>query len=301
MTELITQLPQVPERMADAHKGDFGRVLIVGGSLGMSGAVVLSGKAALRGGAGLVYLAVPESIQSVVAAFEPAYLTEGLSADEQGRLSASALEYLLESAQDKHAIAVGPGIGQSDAIDQIISSLYRLSELPLVVDADGLNSLARQKTIYAQRIRAQHNDTNGQSILPILTPHPGEFARMLDCSIKDVQNNRQEYATEFAHRNRVVLLLKGNGSVITDGTRLAINNTGNSGMATGGTGDVLTGLISALVGQGFESFAAAQLGAFLHGLAGDLAAQALTPQAMTATDLVEYLPLAWKTFLRDHR
>ena len=292
MSERVTTLPAIAERKADSHKGDYGRVLIIGGSRGMSGAVALAGKAALRGGVGLVYLAVPDAIQATVAALEPAYLSLSMPTDAQGRLSANAIQDLEPHIADKQAIAIGPGMGQSDEIDQIMSWLHLKANLPLIVDADGLNSLGRQKALFGER-----TNISTTQLLPILTPHPGEFARLLNCSISEVQQDRQNQAVNFAQENHVVLVLKGSGTVITDGTRLAINATGNSGMATGGTGDVLTGLIAALLAQGLESFAAAQLGVYLHGLAGDLAADALTQQAMTATDLLDYLPTAWKFYL----
>ena len=279
----ITALPDPPARPAEAHKGTFGRVLIVAGSRGMSGAACLAGLGALRGGAGLVYLAVPEGILPIVASVEPSYLTIGLPEDDNGRLSAEAQSRLIEVIPGNSAIAIGPGWGQSPDLAELARRLYTTVELPLVVDADGLNSLANPP-------EALPNAPSPR----ILTPHPGEFARLLGTGISSVQNNREQMAAEFAEKNGVILVLKGQGTVITDGSRLAVNTTGNSGLATGGTGDVLTGLLAALLAQGMVPFEAAQLAVHLHGLAGDIAAERLSQPALIASDLPRYLPEAWK-------
>ncbi len=279
----ITALPNPPSRPAEAHKGTFGRALIVAGSRGMSGAASLAGLGALRGGAGLVYLAVPRGILSIVASVEPSYLTIGLPEDGRGRLSAAARGRLTKMIPSHSTIAVGPGWGQSKALVELACWLYTSVELPMVVDADGLTALAKVPAVLPDAPSPR-----------ILTPHPGEFARLSGADISGVQNNREERAAEFAEKNGVVLVLKGQGTVITDGSRLAINTTGNSGLATGGTGDVLTGLITALLAQGMVPFEAAQLAVHLHGLAGDIAAEQLSQPALIASDLPRYLPDAWK-------
>lgn len=284
----VTQLSEVPARRHDAHKGSFGRVLIVAGSRGMSGAACLSGLGALRGGAGLVYLAVPCGILPIVAAVEPSYLTHSLPEDEQGRLGETAVDQVLRSAADHDVIAIGPGCGQSAALISLVKALYANLEQPLVIDADGLNALAT--------LRENLPPAGGPRIL---TPHPGEFARLTGTDISHVQNHREALAAEFAATHSCIVLLKGAGTVITDGQRLAINQTGNEGMATGGSGDVLTGLIAAILAQGLPPFEAAQLAAHLHGLAGDLAAEELSSPGLIASDLPRFLGMAWREMIEE--
>ena len=277
----VNTLPALPQRNADSHKGTYGRVLVIAGSRGMSGAACLSGLGALRGGAGLVFVAIPCGITPIVAGMEPSYLTIPLPEDDEGRLDAAAAETLRDEITTPNVIAIGPGCGQSPAITEIVTWLYREVEKPLVVDADGLNALSTLDTLPAAA---------GPRIL---TPHPGEFARLTGTDIKSVQQTREERAAEFAAAHDCVVLLKGAGTVITDGRRIAVNSTGNSGMATGGSGDVLTGLIAALLAQGLPAFEAAQLAAHVHGLAGDLAAAELSERGLIASDLPAYLPAAW--------
>lgn len=288
--ERISDLPSLPERPATAHKGTFGRVLIIGGSRGMSGAAALSGLGALRGGAGLVYVAVPTSVLPIVASIEPSFLTVALAEDESGHISEDSHLHLASLIPDHSVVAIGPGLGQSEGLANLVRKLYSAVSLPMVVDADALNALARNKSIL---------DRAGGP--RILTPHPGEFARLIASDTATVQNNREELAADFARKHQVVLVLKGQGTVVTDGRRLAVNSTGNSGMATGGTGDVLTGLIASLVAQGMQAFDAAQLGVYLHGLAGDLAAAELTKPGLIASDLPRYLPFAWAKLYESGR
>lgn len=281
--QLINQLPMLPVRPSDAHKGTFGRVLIMAGSRGMSGAAALSGLGALRGGAGLVYLAVPREIQAIVGGIEPSYLTIGCPASIDGQFTEDALLRIEDDIAGCNAMACGPGFGQSEELQHIIGWLLVNVAKPMVVDADALNLLA------------EHLEWLDKSPAPrVLTPHPGEFARLLDSDTNSVQANRVGLAVEFAARHKVILVLKGSGTVITDGKQVAINPTGNSGMATGGTGDVLTGLITALLAQGLPAFEAARLGVYLHGLAGDLAAEELSQPGLIASDLPRYLGPAWR-------
>ncbi len=249
----------------------------------MSGAVSLAGLGALRGGAGLVYLACPRSVWSAVAAIEPSYLTVPLPEDAHGRLAVPAIPEILTACLNADAVAIGPGLGQSADLREVVSQVVRGVDVPCVIDADGLNLLVDRLEILASARSSR-----------VLTPHPGEFARLTGLSIHEVQANREGLAVQFANRHRVVLVLKGAGTVVTDGQRLFINRTGNPGLATGGTGDVLTGLITALIAQGAAPFDAACLGCHLHGLAGDIAAEELSPPGMIASDLPKYLPLAWK-------
>ena len=280
----VEKLPSVPTRSDDAHKGDCGRVLIVAGSRGMSGAACLAGTAALRGGAGLVTVGVPICVQNIVATYEPSYLTLGLTEDDHGRIRQSATQQLVQVLPQHTAVAIGPGLGQSAALLEIVADLYDTIPLPCVFDADALTLLAKRTYLLKRSPDAAPR---------ILTPHPGEFAKLTGQSIESIQQNREPLAVEFARSNHVILVLKGRNTVITDGTRLAINSTGNSGMATGGTGDVLTGLIAALLAQGMSAFEAAQWGAYLHGFAGDLAAEELSKPGMIASDLLRFLGRAW--------
>ena len=275
--ELITAPVPLPPRPADAHKGTFGHVLVVAGSRGMSGAAVLCGTAALRGGAGTVTIAVPEGIQPTVAAGQPCATTAGLPQTEAGTVAAHAWPSLSLHAKRATALAVGPGLGGGPAVAAFVGRLLQEVTVPIVIDADGLNAL--------------HHPID-PAAATVLTPHPGEFARLLGRSTAEVQADRQALAVEFALKQNVILVLKGSGTLVTDGRRLYVNRTGNPGMATGGSGDVLTGLIAALLARGLDPFAAAQLGVHLHGLAGDLARDDLGEDGLIATDLLKYLPNA---------
>ena len=290
--EMITDRPSLPTRPDDGHKGTFGKVLIVAGSVGMSGAAALAGLGALRGGAGLVFVATPKSVLQTVAGMEPSYLTVPLAESREGRICLEAESHLLKLAEGCDAVAVGPGIGRSDELRELVVTLFRTVAVPTVIDADGLNALAEASEFEA---------TEPSGILPgpcaasrVLTPHSGEFARLIGRDVATVEKQRKELAVRYAERNNIVLVLKGHRTVITDGQRVAENTTGNNGMATGGSGDVLTGLITALLGQGMAAFEAAYLGVHLHGLAGDLAAAELSKPGMIASDLPRFLPAAWK-------
>jgi ADP-dependent NAD(P)H-hydrate dehydratase len=277
-------LPVLPTRHAKSHKGDFGRALLVGGSRGMSGAISMSGLATLRSGAGLVTLAVPTSIQDVVAAFSPCYMMHQL-ADDDGFIALSASESLREFAANATAVALGPGLGRKNNLTALVSQLYREIEQPMVVDADALFALAE----YAKLL----NETAGPRVL---TPHPGEFQRLTGKLPTDAE--RVEAAAMLAQRDgkkQTIIVLKGHRTIVTDGQRFALNQTGNPGMATGGSGDVLTGVITALLCQGLSPFDAARLGAHVHGLAGDLAALDLGQVGLIATDIIDYLPQAFQT------
>jgi len=276
-------LPQLPLRPAEAHKGDFGLALVVGGSRGMAGAVALAGMGALRGGAGLVRLAVPAVCLETVAGFEPSYMTVPLAADDAGKISGEVPGVLEESIEAATAIAVGPGIGSSSALDRLVAQLYTTVAKPMVVDADGLNALASQR------------DVLGAVAGPrVLTPHPGEFARLVGKRLEG--DAREAAAVDMAGQYGIIVVLKGHRTLVTDGERRYHNTTGNPGMATGGSGDVLTGLLTALLCQNLEPFAAAQLAVHLHGLAGDLAAAELGQESLIASDLVRFLPRAFCEF-----
>lgn len=279
-------LPVFPARSPESHKGDFGLALVVGGSRGMAGAVGMAGMAALRGGAGLVRLAVPEPILDTVAALEPSYMTVPLPADPQGRIALSARQTLLSAAAAATVVAYGPGLGRSLGLTALTGWLYAHLPKPMVIDADGLNALAARRDAIPQPAAPR-----------ILTPHPGEFARLVGTA-RIPADERESAAIELAGRWGVVLVLKGHRTLITDGSRRTVNTTGNPGMATGGSGDVLTGLVTALACQGLAPYEAARLGVHLHGLAGDLAARELGQEGMIASDLVRFLPQAFQEYQR---
>ena len=280
-----TPLPKLPTRAADSHKGTYGRVLVIGGSRGMAGAPALAGMAALRSGAGLVTLAVPRSIQATVASFEPSYMTLGFGENDERTIPLYASSELLDQCASMTAIALGPGLSTSDEVPGLVRKLYATVKQPLIVDADGLNAIANEPACLAQ--------PGGPRIL---TPHPGEFERLTGNSLGATDIERAEQAAMLAQRDtsrQTVVVLKSHRTIVTDGQQYAVNATGNPGMATGGTGDCLTGIITALVAQGLSPWEASRLAAHVHGSAGDLAAAQLGQVSMTASDLIAFLPRAF--------
>ena len=277
----VKDIPKLTIRPVDGHKGTFGKVLIVGGSVGFSGAPALAGKAALRSGAGLVRVAVPKSVQSIVATLEPCYTTIGLS-ESNGQLFAKAATELAKHLPDNDVVAFGPGIGTGAGVKEVLLALLAVEDLKLVIDADGLNVLS------------QCGGTGGwlekKKADVVLTPHPGEMKRLWKSVFRaPIPEDRQQCAIEFAEKTGSVVVLKGAGTVVTDGEKVFVNDTGNPGMATAGSGDVLTGVIAALIGQGLSAFDAAVLGVHVHGLAGDAAAKIRGQVGMIATDIIEHL------------
>ena len=276
-------VPRLPRRRSDAHKGDFGRVLIVAGSSGMVGAACLAAQAALRSGAGLVTLAVPRSLQDVAATKLTSVMTLGLAQTLAGSFSPRALEELRKVAGDFDCMGAGPGFGRHPDTVFFAEQLPAAMELPMVLDADALFALAQQPG----NIRREAPT--------IVTPHPGEMAGLMGLQSSEVQADRVGRAAEFARRQRCVTVLKGAGTVVTDGERLYVNTTGNPGMATGGSGDVLTGMVVGLLAQMEDAFSAAVLAVYCHGLAGDRARERLGEVGLTAEDILEEVPQALRT------
>ena len=275
--------------MREGHKGDYGRVLVVGGSRGMIGAVALAADAALRGGAGLVTFAAPETIQQAIAVLCPCATSIPLACDKAGDLAPESVRQMMRAAERCDVLAVGPGMAIGAGQLNLIRATLE-QEKPVVLDADGLNNLARLDAWPAQR-----------RCPLVLTPHPGEFSRLTGKSVEQIQSDRQsaaaaavrEWADQVALEGPpLICLLKGAGTVVTDARHLYINETGNPGMATGGSGDVLTGLAAALIGQGLQAFDSACLAAHVHGRAGDLAAEELGEASLVAWDLLDFLPQA---------
>jgi ADP-dependent NAD(P)H-hydrate dehydratase len=282
--EIVRDIPKLKPRPVDGHKGTFGKVCVVAGSVGMTGAAALGGRAALRSGAGLVRVAIAKSALPIVAALEPCYTTIPLVEDSAGRVSAKAISTLLAAVEDNDAMAFGPGMGITNGLRQILEALLREDGLRLLVDGDGLTNLSKLRN-WPAKCKAQ----------VVLTPHPGEMKRLWAGAFRDpLPDERQEQAALLAQATHAVVALKGAGTIVTDGSRVYVNTTGNPGMGTGGSGDCLTGIILALMGQGLSNFDATVLGVYIHGLAGDVAAARLGQVSLIATDIIDALPEAFK-------
>lgn len=264
----------LPDRSIDAHKGDFGRLLLLCGSRGYTGAPALSAMGALRSGAGLVFLAVPDCIYEIEAVKLTEPVIHPLPA-ENGTFSLSAMEPVLSMLGRKDAVLIGPGIGQSEGTAAITRTVLKTFPGPVVLDADGINVMCAHKDILRER--------TGPTIL---TPHAGEFQRL--CGMPS--GDRIASAALLAKDLDVIVLLKGHETIITDGTRCYCNPTGNPGMAVGGSGDVLAGIITALLGQKLPPLEAAACGAWLHGAAGDICASEIGQYGMLPTDMLHVLP-----------
>ena len=279
--------PTVPAwlpRPISSHKGTLGTVLILAGSQGMAGAAILSGRGALHSGAGLVRVAIPSSLKTIVALGASSYMTVPLQEDSEGRARLGALFTLRHHLSQATSFAMGPGLGRSLGVTHLVARLQTECALPAVVDADALNALA-------QTPEALHRPAGPR----VLTPHLGELARLLGLP----QVTREfvaGQAKELARKWKCVLVVKGSGTLIADAARLEVNETGNPGLATGGTGDVLAGVIAGLLAQGLSSWDSARLGVWLHGLAGDLAAKELGETSMTAESVVDRLAPAFRAF-----
>jgi len=288
--EVIERPPSLPSRPAESHKGMFGHALLVGGSLGMTGAILLAGHAALRGGAGLVTLAVPAPMQVPVATAIPCAMTIGLPCDASGRFSHESLDLVKQRMQSGTVLGIGPGLGRSPDSDSMVERLFQTWEWPSVYDADALNALA-DGTVW--RNEYQH----GFAPFPrgcVLTPHPGEWSRLSRIPSTDPDAQRMA-AVAAAARLGSVIVLKGHQTLVTDRQRVYGNTTGNPSLAVGGSGDSLTGLITALLCQKMPPFDAAVLGVYLHGLAGDLAQRALGTPSILPTDWLLHLPAAFQS------
>ena len=268
----------LPDRPNDSHKGTFGKILLLCGSRGFTGAAALAAMGALRSGAGLTYLAVPESIYEI----EAVKLTEPVIFpvdDDNGTYSISGVPQIEDLLTGKDAVLVGPGIGRSDGATAVVRTVLESFSGPVVVDADGINVLSAHKDIL-----------RGRTSPTILTPHDGEFQRFGGNLTEDRIRSAAEMATQYS----CVVLLKGCRTIITDGMRCYCNHTGNPGMATGGSGDVLSGIIVSLLGQGLPPLEAAACGAWLHGAAGDLCAKEIGQYGMLPSDMVNVLPRLMK-------
>jgi hydroxyethylthiazole kinase-like uncharacterized protein yjeF len=280
--DLVSRL--IPARLRDAHKGRFGHVLVLAGSRGKAGAAVLMARACLRSGAGLVTVACPASAQPIVAGAVPEAMTEPLSETPSGEISPGCLERVSALLGERDVLAAGPGLGTGEGAAQVMTALAAEGLRPMVLDADALNVLA-----------ATGGSVHGGSGKAVLTPHPGEAGRLLGCAAGDVQADRLGSVRRLAAATSCTVILKGFRSLVCDPEGcVAVNPTGNPGMATGGMGDALAGIVAAWLAQGLGAYEAAVLSAHAHGLAGDIAAEELGEIALVAGDLIERLPAAWK-------
>jgi ADP-dependent NAD(P)H-hydrate dehydratase / NAD(P)H-hydrate epimerase len=275
---------KISPRKEDSHKGDYGRVLVVAGSRGMTGAACLCCMGALRAGSGLVKCAVPHALNTIMEIKLTEAMTLPLPGNKDGTAFGTAsLKGILSFSGECDVVAAGPGLGASGEVKKLVSDMLKKITAPLVLDADGLNAIAGKMSILKKRNAAT-----------VLTPHVGEMARMMKKDAELIGEQRLEMAKELASDTGCVVCLKGHKTVIAEASgRSFVNNTGNSGMATGGSGDVLTGIIASFIGQGLEPYSASVSAVYLHGLAGDIACQKKGAFSMIASDIIECLPEAF--------
>ena len=317
----VKKLPKLTPRKKNTHKGSYGRVLVLAGSPGMTGAAYLCSKAALRSGSGIVTLGIPESLNPVMETKLTCVMTYPLPETKASTLSNKGRKAILKLCESHDVVALGPGLSQQPETRELILWLIKNIDCAMVIDADGLNTLADNVNVL-HKIK--------QNV--VLTPHPGEMSRLtglrsarkneLDrqlinatvcfvpsCYSMDVCKERLNAATQFVQsiqkklkgERKLVLVLKGDKTVVTDYKKVYVNSTGNPGMATAGVGDVLTGIIVSLVGQGFDVFDASQLGVYIHGLAGDIAAKKKGELSMIASDIIDYLPDAFMKYKKERK
>ena len=266
----------LPVRARNSHKGDYGKILLLCGSTGLTGAAILAANAAVRSGSGLIYLGVPESIYPICAARCLGPVVFPLPCDDSGRLSLSAKPEIERRMEHADAALLGPGLGRSEELTALVHWLLKSCHKPLVLDADGINTLEGHIDVL-----------RGTACPVILTPHDGEFLRL---GGDPMAHDRIGAAREFADRTGAILLLKGHRTIVTDGRNVYLSAVGNPGMATGGSGDVLAGVITSLLGQGVMPLEAAACAAWIHGSAGDLCAEEIGEYGMTPEDLLTRIP-----------
>ncbi len=287
----VKSLPKLIPRKKNTHKGNYGRVLVLAGSPGMTGAAYLCCKAALKSGSGLVTLGVPKSLNFVMETKLTCVMTHPLPETKALTLSNKGREEILKLCEKHDVVALGPGLSQQPETKKLILWMIKTINRSIVIDADGINALTGNLHIL---YKIKKN--------VVLTPHPGEMSRLINLgSAKDVQKKRIDIATKFVksiHKQLgkerdFILVLKGDKTIVVNYNKVYINHTGNPGMATAGAGDVLTGIIVSLIGQGFNVFDASQLGVYIHGLAGDMASKKKGEVSMIASDILDFLPDAF--------
>ena len=290
-------VPRFQERKRDSHKGDYGRVLLIGGAFGMSGAIAMAGRAALVTGSGLVRLAVPGRSLPMAASYMPELMTVALPENRSGKISLDAFSRLISLTEEADVVVIGPGLGRSAGLDALVMRLHREIKKPVLIDADGLNALASHSF---GRMAESFAEVAANGTWRILTPHPGEFARLCG-SVIPFKAERVVAALDFmtqlnirpgyAKSSGVILVLKGFETIVTDGTQVFVNTSSNPGMATAGSGDVLSGMVASLVGQRFSPLDAAKLGVYLHGRTADLAlvTSSIPPESIIASTLIDHI------------
>lgn len=281
----------LPKRKLDSQKGDFGHIFILAGSLGFTGAAILCAQGAMRSGAGLVTLGIPKSLNNIVAKRIVEVMTKCLPETKKQTLDLKAYRKIKKFISKIDVIALGPGLSKNSITQKLIRKIVYYIHKPMVIDADGLNALVG----YLDLLRTTSNE---RRTTKILTPHLGEMSRLSGMSIEKIKKDRINIAKSFARKYNITLVLKGHKTIVVNPEgKIYINQTGNPGMSKGGTGDVLTGIIASFLGQGLTAFNAAKLGVYLHGLAGDLAGKQKSQYAMSASDILEKIPLAFKKVL----
>ena len=272
----------LPTRNENTHKGSYGRVVIIAGSRGMTGASFLTTKSALRTGSGLVYSIIPERLETIMCTKLTEAIIKPVNDRGTGHFVIESLDSIINEISDKDSIAIGPGMGVDHERVELVSEIIKKASIPMVIDADGLNCISNNLEVL-----------NNKKNSIIITPHSGEMARLLNTDIKDIEEKRKYHAPYFSEKYGVYTVLKGHQTIVAspDG-EIYVNNTGNPGMAAAGSGDVLTGIITSLLGQKIQPFDAAKLGVYLHGLAGDIARDKIGEYGMIATDILESIPYA---------
>ena len=277
-------ISKIPKRHVDSHKGDYGHVFVIAGSRGMTGAAFLTSQAAILSGSGLVTLAIPESLNPIMEVKLTEVMTLALPETKDASLSNTAGKSILDFAESVNVIAIGPGLSKNKDTQTLVRELVEKIKKPIVLDADGINALAGHPEILKKR-----------KGVTVLTPHPGEMARFIDEDISYIQKNREKVAKNISVEYNCVTILKGYRTIVAnpDG-EIYVNRTGNSGMSTAGVGDILTGLVASLIGQGIDPYSASILSAYFHGKAGDLAALEKGQFSLIASDLLLKLPQVFR-------
>lgn len=268
----------LPQRKSDSHKGDYGRVAILGGSPGMAGSIYMASLSAMRTGTGLAYILAPRSISNILQIKANEQIINEIKC-ENFYYSNDILKQILENLQDKSCLVLGPGMGNGKNLNKLIGKIIKNTDIDMVIDADGLNALSEDLSILKYRDNI------------VLTPHLGEFSRLTGLTISEIKQDKVNIAKKFAKKNNIILVLKSNQTIVTDGSRIYINDIGNPGMATAGVGDVLTGVIASFMKK-LEPYQASKLGVYVHSLAADIASYKLGEDSMIATDIIDNLPEA---------
>lgn len=276
----------IPQRKADSHKGSYGRIGIIGGSQGMTGAPYLASMAALMAGSGLVYSIIPKSLETIMSIKLTEVIVRAVDDGGKAYFNKKSLDDIMNITHEMDTIAIGPGFGVDEERELIVDEVIKNYNKPLVIDADGINCISNNRNVL-----------NSRNQPVIITPHTGEMSRFVGVGIKEIQENRIYYSKYISDKYNIIVVLKGTDTIVSSPKGdIYINKTGNPGMATAGSGDVLTGIIASFIGQGLSPFDAARLGTYIHGLAGDLACNKKGENGMIATDILDNIPYSLKRY-----